>query len=574
MTNPIIQRELVGVLRQRRALLLLVALIAALTLLVILRWPSEGRVSMSFIESQQVLRVFGYGMMVGLILLAPAFPATSIVREKRTGTLALLLNSPMSPASILLGKIMGVAGFVLLLLVVSMPAAAACYAMGGIDLWADLVPLYAILILLALQYATLGLLVSSFAGSADTALRATFGFVLIMSVVAIVPFYFLRGLSDLPILPQGMLTLRLDGPLGTVLDWLRCVSPIPAMMETLGQGDVGGRGFISSDTVAWRYGLLAVLSIIIFAGWTILRLGGWMLDRPRAAGKVTQERSGGQRVYRGIMYMYFFDPQKRTGLIGPLTNPVMVKEFRSRRFGRSNWMMRLLAGVMLISLLLAYLSTLTSGGRSAQQESVASLGAIIVILQMALIVLLTPSLASGLIAAERESGGWELLQLTPLSSLSIMVGKLMSVAWTVLLILLATLPGYAVLILIDPSQKPQVMRVLVSLALTAAFALLLSAAVSSLFRRTAVATAVAYTLVVGLCAGTMLFWLGQGAPFSAVTVEWVLRFNPLAGALELIQAPGFTDYHLVPFNWWFMAIACGVCLLVLLVQTWRLTRPS
>ncbi len=560
LANPIIQRELIGVLRQRRSLLLMVGLIAVLTVLVVLRWPSDSRVNtFSAIESQQVLGVFGYGVMVGLLLLAPAFPATTLVRERRSGTLALLLNSPMKPWSIFLGKLIGVTGYVLLLVIVTMPAAAATYAMRGISFSGQLVPMYLILLLLAVQYATLGLLVSSYAATADVALRMTYGLVLAMAVFTLGPYHFLRGLLPPP------------GP--AIVDWIRALSPIPAMMETLGQGDVGARGLIATGGVANHYMILALISIVVFSVWTAARLSGWMLDRPRAAGRVTDDRTAGARAYRRVMYLWFFDPQRRTGLIGPLTNPVMIKEFRSRRFGRSGWMMRLIAACMLLSLLLAFLATTTWTARLEQQENVAVLGAIMVILQMALIVLLTPSLASGLIASERESGGWQLLQSTPLSPFSIIFGKLASVAWTVTLILLATLPGYVVMVYIEPSQQQRVSRVLISLVLTAALALLSSAAISSLFRRTATATAVAYTFMVGLCAGTMLFWLGQGAPFSVTTVQWVLAFNPVAGALQLIEAPGFADYNLVPFNWWAMGVGCVLSLLVLLAQTWRLTRP-
>ena len=60
------------------------------------------------------------------------------------------------------------------------------------------------------------------------------------------------------------------------------------------------------------------------------------------------------------------------------------------------------------------------------------------LLQTALVVLLTPSLAAGLIATERERGGWSLLRATPLSGWRIAMGKLTSVAWTLLLILAAT----------------------------------------------------------------------------------------------------------------------------------------
>ena len=45
--NPLIQRELIGLLRTRRALVMLTGLAFALALLVVLRWPSDGVVDYS-----------------------------------------------------------------------------------------------------------------------------------------------------------------------------------------------------------------------------------------------------------------------------------------------------------------------------------------------------------------------------------------------------------------------------------------------------------------------------------------------------------------------------------------------
>jgi hypothetical protein len=205
---------------------------------------------------------------------------------------------------------------------------------------------------------------------------------------------------------------------------------------------------------------------------------------------------------------------------------------------------------------------------------VETIGAIMVMLQVALIVLVTPSLAGGLISSERESGGWELLRMTPLSATAIVAGKLMSVLWTVVLILFATLPGYLVVTAIKPELWGQVYRVLICLALTGLFAMLLSAAMSSLFRRTAVATATSYALLVCICGGTMLVWMGRGAPFGHRMVEAVLTINPLAAALGMINVGGFAHYQLLPANWWFTGYASALFFLILMLRTWHLARPQ
>ena len=129
--NPIVRRELLALLRTREATAVQVALAVICGALVLLRWPGSGVSDLSGARSAQVLRVFGYGLFAGVLFLVPAFPATSLVRERIHGTLALLLNSPMSPLRIYLGKLFGVLGFAAVLLIATVPAAAACYALGG-----------------------------------------------------------------------------------------------------------------------------------------------------------------------------------------------------------------------------------------------------------------------------------------------------------------------------------------------------------------------------------------------------------------------------------------------------------
>ena len=128
-------------------------------------------------------------------------------------------------------------------------------------------------------------------------------------------------------------------------------------------------------------------------------------------------------------------------------------------------------------------------------------------------MLLAPALAAGLISAERESGSWALLLMTPLPAHRIVLGKLISVAWPAALLLLATLPGYAVMMYIQPVLQPQILRVLTTLILGTAMAIMLSAAISSLMARTATATMVAYGVVGAIWGGTQLVWLARGSPF-------------------------------------------------------------
>lgn len=552
----ILHRDLVSNLRSWRALGLQVLFVLALGVLVLLRWPADAQVDVDGRASREVLRVFGYGLMVGLMLVCPAFPATSIVRERVQGTLALLLNAPLHPAGIVAAKFLAAIGVVLLLLTLSLPAAAACFAMGGASLSGQIGGLLFVLGLLGVQYSSLGLLVSSSARSTDSALRITYAAIFMMAFVVLVPGKFVVGASWAT--PE----------LVSLTEWLRCISPVPAVMERLGDTGVGSDGVVIGAGASGRFAILAVLSSLGCLAGAMYRLSRRPLDRGRSAGQMTDDRSRSVRASRRILYLWFFDPQRRSGPIAPWQNPVMVKEQRCRRFGRGNWMMRLIGVYLVLSLLLVLAATTMS-----QAQGVSSVLSIVAIMQVGLILLLAPSLAAGLISSEREGRGWQLLQMTPMSTATIVVGKLLSAAVPLLLVLLSTLPAFAVMVFFDPGMLRTALSVLTTLLLFALMSILLSAAVGSLFRQTASATAAAYAVLLIICAGSLMFWLGQDAPFSFRLVESVLIANPLAATLSQIGAPGFAQYALVPGNWYFVGALAALGLVLLWIQVRRLSSP-
>jgi len=521
--------------------------------LVMLRWPAEGQADIGGVRAREVFRLFGYGLLTAVVLLVPAFPATTLVRERVQGTLALLLQTPMRPWAIYFGKLIGVLGFAYLPLLASLPAAAACYAMGGISARDQVLALYVVLALVTLQYTALGLFVSVKAASPESALRTTYGLILLLAVATLGPYQIVQG--------QG------PGLTMTAAVWLRSISPLPAVMEVLGQGDIGGQGLVAASGYVSQFAMIALLSTLALAVVTAARLRPTMFDSPRPQGAVTNDRTLGMRALRRLFFL--IDPNRRSRPIGRFTNPVLVKEFRTRRFGRSHWMLRLVAACSIGSLGLALVSS-----AAALDWGTGTVSALIVLLQGSLIVLLTPGLAAGLISGEVESGGWTLLRMTPLSPGCILRGKLMSVGSTLVLILVATTPGYAVLVYAQPELARQVIEVFFSLGLTGLFALALSAAVGSLFSRTAPATVTAYALLLAIYVGPLLVWLGRDTTFGHGLVERVLLISPVAAALKVMEVPGFSQYRLVPASWWITGVATAVCLLILRVRVWQLTRPQ
>ncbi|WP_010583995.1 ABC transporter permease [Schlesneria paludicola] len=552
MFKSIVQRELTSLLRRKRMMVLQSGLVILFGLLVALRWPTDARVAMTGTRSQQVFLLFSAGLMATMLFLLPVFPSTSLVKERKQGTLALLLNTPLGPFRIYFGKLASVLMIAGMILAMSLPAASACYAMGGLSLYKDLFRIYLLLGLVALEYSALALLISSFATTIDGAVRTTYGTVLALSVLTLGPHYFFQG------------TTGLSADIGELL---RCLSPLSALMSLTGAGDAGNQGLTTKVDLLGRF-LISSLTVTVIASiWTISRLNHTIFDRNRSAGTISDDQTASVQAVRRVFFL--IDPQRRSSGISSWVNPMMVKEFRCRRFGRLHWLIRLVSVCAMLSLGLTYAAT-----AGTLDWGVETIGGIMVVMQVALVILITPSLAAGLISSERESRGWQLLRTTPMSVFRIVWGKLLSVILPLMLILCATLPGYVVMVYIEPGMSLQVQRVVICLVATAVFAMLLSAAVGSLFLRTAAATAAAYGALLSICCLPLLIWMGRDAPFGHSTVEAALSINPIAAALSVIRMPGFQNYTLIPVNWWFMGIFSLVSLCVLLGQSYRISRPQ
>ncbi|MCG8648232.1 MAG: ABC transporter permease, partial [Pirellulales bacterium] len=365
LANPVVGREFFGILRSPKAFGTLLALTVIFSVAVLMRWPSDATVDLSGSQSLQVFRIFGYGLLTGVVFLVPAFPATSIVNEKKNGTLALLLNSPLKPGAIYFGKLAGVLLFAMLVLLASLPGAAACYAMGGIDLYQGLGRLYLVLMLLVVQYATLGMLVSSYVQSSDAGVRITYAAVLSLFFLTLVPQAFFPG---------G------EGITSQVTDWLRCVSPIPVVTQIMGHGNVASKGLIEVDRTV-PFMTVTLVSSLLFIGVTISRLNYRIFDRSRAKGVITDDRRLTTRLVRRLLFVV--DPQRRKPGIPWFLNPVMVKEFRCRRFGRSQWLFRLVAACAVASMVLTF-----AAATSVTSWGVETIGGLLVLLQVILVIVM------------------------------------------------------------------------------------------------------------------------------------------------------------------------------------------
>lgn len=125
--------------------------------------------------------VFGVAAIV-LLMVAPMLTMRSLAEERRNGTLVLLMSSPVSLLTVVLGKFFGLLGFftVLVLLIALMPLS---LAIGTpIDLGLVSAGLLAMLLLLA-AFSAIGLFLSSLTDQPTVAAVSTYGVLLFLWIV-------------------------------------------------------------------------------------------------------------------------------------------------------------------------------------------------------------------------------------------------------------------------------------------------------------------------------------------------------------------------------------------------------
>ena len=215
--TPIVHRELLSLLRTRKAVAAQLALALACALLVLVRWPSEGSSDLGGSARCRCLRVFGYGLLIGVLLLVRLSRPRRSCAEKVRGNACPASEFAAFGHFDLLRQAPGLAGL-------HRGSAADDDPRGGGLLRprrglgrGGVVMLYAVLMMAAVQIATLGLLVSSRAQTLDGALRTTYALVLAIALLPLVPFWLTQGSAG-----------------AEIADWVRCLSPIPAVMEVLG----------------------------------------------------------------------------------------------------------------------------------------------------------------------------------------------------------------------------------------------------------------------------------------------------------------------------------------------------
>jgi len=132
--------------------------------------------------NQVMLRPLLQNVTILLLFLMPMVTMRSYAEEKRSGTIELLLTSPLQDWEIILGKFLGALALWALALVISLIHIAILFRFGNPE-WKPIATAYLGLLLMGGCFISVGLLISSLTNNQIIAGMATFGVFLLLWVV-------------------------------------------------------------------------------------------------------------------------------------------------------------------------------------------------------------------------------------------------------------------------------------------------------------------------------------------------------------------------------------------------------
>lgn len=132
--------------------------------------------------NQQMVRPLFLNASVLILFVGPIITMRTYAEEKRSGTMELLMTSPVTDVQIILGKFLGALGLYAAMLLVTLVYLGILFIYGNPE-WKPIVAGYVGLLLLGGCFISVGLLISSLTKSQMLAAMATFAVFLLLWVI-------------------------------------------------------------------------------------------------------------------------------------------------------------------------------------------------------------------------------------------------------------------------------------------------------------------------------------------------------------------------------------------------------
>lgn len=536
-SNPILRREFLSAARNPKTVLFASFAIGFLAFILYALWPRSG--IFSDVNSNELFTIFLGAELTFMLLLTAGFTASSITSERERNTFSMLQTSLLTPAEILMGKLVGSLGISFAMFTVTIPVASICALSGGIGI-GTLTKALAIVAFSTLVYGLMGLAVSSLCRKTYVSILLTYICIAVLAGATWLP----SALFDSPLLRPMFLKLR-------------AISPYEALfaLQFSENYEIGVIGASASNVF-----LTFIIAMIVMGIAFFCIFAKYIFSPPnfKRTQTVTQYDDKKTMIKRKLGWpFYLIDPLKRKKPISQKTNPVFIAEIRSKIFGNPKFIIRALTVCICLSLCL-----LVAILQQIGETDLDKIRAVAIIFQLGLVALLAPTVSSGSITDERVSDTLLLLRLSPLSPFKVVMGKMKAAMLYVIIFLLSSVPVLVVLVFLESTSNPDFGAMIpagfgideLSAALDAVWkglalywrvfawggillttCLMLASAglcASCFSPTTGVATAVSYGFALIVTAGSIVILL-FGSRASLDTQACFLMFNPFVAALEI-----------------------------------------
>ena len=229
---------------------------------------------------------------------------------------------------------------------------------------------------------------------------------------------------------------------------------------------------------------------------------------------------------------------------------IIVKELRGRMRGRRAFIVMTIH-VLLLTLLAWMFQRLNEeslanmgqfGGQATYASASVGRGIFIglMMLQTLMVAVLAPAATAGAISSEREHQTLELLAVTPISSLAIVLGKLLSALAWVFVLILASIPVTALVFVFGGVAPDDMLRAYVVLFATVIGLGSVGIFFSALTRRTGASTGLTFVVTLAMVVGSVFLWifLSNTAPSDSTGLrrqppEALLYLNPFVAQADV-----------------------------------------
>lgn len=583
MHNPIFLREFSSVARAWKTRLIIALYLLILAGLLLILWPTGGVQSVVTEGGKKISAIFFSVNLTLLLLMIPAFSAGAITVERERGTYPALFTTLLTPFEILSGKLAASVAMIVIMTLLSMPPAAICALAGGVD--APFMGKIMILLLTtAVSYGTMGLACSSICGRTTTAVLLNYVLVLLFAGATWLPAALLSNL-----LPE----------LNVFFQAVRSFSPFDAMLFLLYPDtykltmSIDGAAVLNPFVIfLMASAVLTVLALLIFR-WNILRPE--IRSRKYRGPAYTDTKKALKR--KLTFPFYLLDPLKRKKPIGRFRNPVFVAEMRSKLFANSNFVIRTMSIIFILSLGMLTLLAFQLG----EEIHAGSVRIVAIVFQIGIVALLAPGVSSGLITDEITGGTFDALRMTPVSPFTLIFGKLKATFFYALIFLISSVfillamaylepvSCFPEMSVADPEYFPALWKkmtteegwftsfcetyhtigIWIVILLISTVTFLSAGLVCSAFAKSTPQATVGAYAIAGLICLVSLIPVPLAEKFSHRMSFFLLSFNPIAAAMQ-ITGGYFANY---PSLWLHNIVVLLVLNLVFLTAaTWRVFR--